>query len=50
LGSLFSQAEVSIYATIHRLIWVITELLMGAATMLLFGMPLGVKEPRNDDR
>ncbi len=50
LGSLFSQAEVSIYATIHRLIWVITELLMGAVTMLLFGMPLGVKEPRNDDR
>ena len=41
LGSIFTPSEVSIYATIHRLIWVVTELLLGAITMLIFGMPLG---------
>ena len=40
LGSYLSQSEVSIFATIHRLIWVVAELLLGGLSMLIFGMPL----------
>lgn len=39
LGSSFLQADISIYATIHRLLWVIVELLLGVVSVILFGMP-----------
>ncbi|MGB2956969.1 MAG: hypothetical protein WBB64_13505, partial [Anaerolineales bacterium] len=40
LGAYLSQSEVSIFATIHRLIWVVAELLLGGLSMLIFGMPI----------
>ncbi len=40
LTSFFSSSEVAIYATIHRLIWVLEEILLGAGTALIFGVPL----------
>lgn len=40
LVSFFSSSEVAIYATIHRLIWVLEEILLGAGTALIFGVPL----------
>ncbi|MEW6651599.1 MAG: hypothetical protein AB1453_15595 [Chloroflexota bacterium] len=40
LASFFSSSEVAIYATIHRLIWVLEEILLGAGTALIFGVPL----------
>ncbi len=40
LGSYFSSGEVAIYATVHRLIWVVIEILLGAGCVLIFGIPV----------
>ena len=40
LASFFSGDQVAIYATIHRLIWVIVEIVLGAGSVLLFGIPM----------
>jgi len=44
LVSYFSSSEVAIYATVHRLIWVIVEVILGAGSALLFGIPMTAKE------
>jgi len=41
LGSFFSSQEVAAYATVHRLLWVVVEVVLGACTALLFGIPTG---------
>jgi len=41
LGSFFSSQEVAAYATVHRLLWVVVEVGLGACTALLFGIPTG---------
>ena len=40
LSSFFSSGEVAIYATIHRLIWVLVEIILGAVCALAFGIPM----------
>ena len=44
LASFFSSGEVAIYATVHRLIWVVVEILLGAGSTLLFGIPISENE------
>jgi uncharacterized membrane protein YbhN (UPF0104 family) len=44
LTSFFSAEEVAIYATMHRLIWVLEEIVLGASTALLFGIPMSASE------
>jgi hypothetical protein len=39
LSAFFSPGEVAIYATVHRLLWVLAEILLGAGSALVFGMP-----------
>jgi hypothetical protein len=48
LGAVFSRSEISILATIHRLIWVICELLLGGLSMLVFGVPLHPDEVKGE--
>ena len=40
LSSFFSSGEVAIYATIHRLIWVLVEIILGTVCALVFGIPI----------
>ena len=40
LASYFSSSEVALYATVHRLIWVLVEVVLGAGSALLFGIPM----------
>lgn len=40
LSSFFSSGEVAIYATIHRLLWVLIEVILGASCTLIFGIPM----------
>lgn len=40
LATFFSSSEVAIYATIHRLIWVLVEIILGAGSALIFGIPM----------
>lgn len=40
LAAYFSNSELVTYATIHRLIWVLVEVLLGAGSSLLFGIPM----------
>ncbi len=44
LTSFFSAEEVAIYATMHRLIWVLEEIVLGASTALIFGIPMTTNE------
>ena len=46
LASFFSGSEVAVYATVHRLIWVVVEIILGAGCALLFGIPI----LKNDDK
>jgi len=39
LSAFFSADEVALYATVHRLLWVLAEILLGAGSVLIFGMP-----------
>lgn len=41
LGNFFSNFEVTAYVTLHRVLWVIIEIILGAGTALLFGIPTG---------
>ncbi len=45
LASFFSSTEVAIYATMHRLIWVLEEIVLGAGTALIFGIPMTASGP-----
>lgn len=49
LGNLFSNFEVTTYATLHRVLWVIIEVILGAGTALLFGMPTGENSGRSPE-
>jgi hypothetical protein len=44
LAAYFSSSEVATYATIHRLIWVVVEVILGAGSALLFGIPMTAAE------
>ena len=44
LASFFSGQEVAIYAIMHRLIWVLEEIFLGAGTALVFGVPISANE------
>lgn len=39
LGAFFQGGEVAIYASIHRLLWVLAEVLLGGMSALVFGLP-----------
>jgi hypothetical protein len=48
LAAYFSSSEVATYATIHRLIWVIGEIILGAGSTLLFGIPMIASEEETE--
>jgi uncharacterized membrane protein YbhN (UPF0104 family) len=50
LASFFSSQEVAIYAIMHRLIWVLEEIFLGAGTALIFGVPLTANENNNENK
>ena len=39
LGAFFAGGEVAIYASIHRLLWVLAEVFLGGMSALIFGLP-----------
>ena len=39
LGGLFASQEVALYATVHRLIWVLVEIILGTISATLIGLP-----------
>jgi len=41
LGNFFSNFEVTAYATLHRVLWFIVEVIFGVGSALLFGIPTG---------
>jgi glycosyltransferase 2 family protein len=43
LGGFFASREVATYATVHRLIWVFIEIILGALSAALIGLPNGVE-------
>ncbi|MDK2982135.1 MAG: glycosyltransferase 2 family protein [Chloroflexota bacterium] len=49
LAAYFSSSEVATYATIHRLIWVVVEILLGAGSSLLFGIPIADEKTESLD-
>lgn len=44
LGTLFASGEVAVYATIHRLAWVIAEVLLGAFSALVLRLPASAED------
>ncbi len=48
LGAFFAGGEVAIYASIHRLLWVLAEVLLGGASALIFGLPEAPDENPSD--
>jgi len=45
LSPILPAEKVLIFATFHRLLWVVAELVLGIGSQLVFGMPLEEKEP-----
>lgn len=45
LGGFFVSREVATYATVHRLIWVFIEIVLGALSATLIGLPEGAEKP-----
>lgn len=43
LSAFFTGSEVAIYATVHRLLWVLAEIVLGGGCALVFGLPGGVE-------
>jgi len=39
LGAFFKSGEVAIYASIHRLLWVLAEVFLGGLSAMIFGLP-----------
>jgi uncharacterized membrane protein YbhN (UPF0104 family) len=50
LKSFFSSQEVAIYATMHRLIWVLDEIILGAVTALIFGIPMSANDKNGKEQ
>ena len=48
LGAFFKSGEVAIYASIHRLLWVLAEVLLGGTSALVFGLPEVSEENTTD--
>jgi uncharacterized membrane protein YbhN (UPF0104 family) len=48
LASFFSSQEIAIYATMHRLIWVLGEVILGAGTALIYGIPMSANEEKKE--
>ena len=48
LGGFFVSHEVATYATIHRLIWVFIEIILGAFSAVFIGLPKGVEKTSPD--
>jgi hypothetical protein len=48
LGGFFASREVATYATVHRLIWVFIEIVLGALSATLIGLPKGVETSSPD--
>jgi glycosyltransferase 2 family protein len=44
LASFFPSESIAVFATIHRLLWVITEILLAVFSMALFGFPIGMNQ------
>ena len=44
LGAFFKSGEVAIYAAIHRLLWILAEVLLGGLSALIFGLPVSADE------
>ena len=40
LGAFFKSGDVAIYATVHRLIWVLAEVFLGGISWLVIGLPV----------
>lgn len=49
LGAFFIGEPVTIFASIHRLLWVLVEILLGAGSALVFGIPLGMEPTKNSN-
>ena len=50
LGAFFNSGEVTIYAAIHRLLWVLAEVFLGGLSALLFGIPVSAEEPSQENK
>ncbi|MBM3137234.1 MAG: hypothetical protein FJZ98_03485 [Chloroflexi bacterium] len=48
LGGFFASREVATYATVHRLIWVFIEIVLGALSAMLIGIPSDTKSPKTN--
>jgi hypothetical protein len=48
LGGFFVNREVATYATVHRLIWVFIEIVLGALSATLIGLPNGAEVTQPD--
>jgi len=48
LAAQFSSSEVAVYASLHRLLWVLEEILLGAGSTLFFGLPMTTEESRSN--
>lgn len=48
LSGFFVSREVATYATVHRLIWVFIEIVLGALSATLIGLPNGPDSPSPD--
>lgn len=44
LGSFIQPEEAGIYAAIHRLVWMLAEIIIGVGSVMLFGMPVDKKK------
>jgi glycosyltransferase 2 family protein len=44
LSSFFKSDEIAIYAAIHRVLWVLAEVLLGGLSALIFGLPVNAGE------
>lgn len=42
MAPFFQPQTTAVFATIHRLLWVITEILLALLSMALFGLPIGI--------
>jgi len=48
LGAFFKSGEVAIYASIHRLLWLLAEVFLGGLSALIFGLPEVSEENSSD--
>ncbi|MBP6086721.1 MAG: hypothetical protein KA449_00760, partial [Pelolinea sp.] len=48
LGTFFASSEVAVYAAVHRLIWVLVEILLGIIGAVGYGLPDASPMPPSD--